>query len=123
MKSTNDWAAFIDQHLLSQPGAVIDYPFGPEPTVYKVAGKMFAWVAVRENIPVLTVKATPADVEFLVGEFPSITPGYHMNKRHWITVRMDGQIQSGMLEQLASASYQLVVSGLSKAQQNTLKLK
>ncbi|KDM91464.1 MmcQ/YjbR family DNA-binding protein [Photobacterium galatheae] len=121
MKSTSDLVALIDQHLLSQSGAVIDYPFGPEPTVYKVAGKMFAWIAVREDTPVLTVKAAPADVEFLVGEFPSITPGYHMNKRHWITIRMDGQLQRGMLEQLASASYHLVVSGLSKAQQSALK--
>jgi predicted DNA-binding protein (MmcQ/YjbR family) len=93
------------------PGAVLTFPFGEETAVYKVGGKVFA-VTAAEGPTHVTLKAEPADVTGLVETYDSITRGYHMNKRHWITVQLDRSLPVGLIEELVEDSYDLVVDGL-----------
>jgi len=95
--------------------AEADYPFGPEALVYKIKGKMFAILAKREGREYVTVKVIPEDGEVLTSQFVDITPGYHTNKRHWVTVYYPGDVEDGLVEDLCERSYNLVVSKLPKA--------
>lgn len=106
--------AELEGVLSSFRGAEASYPFGPGALVYKVRGKMFALVA-QDDKPSVTLKCTPEDGELLVGQFTAVKPGYHMNKRHWLTVSLKGDLPGAALKGLAEDSYALVVRGLSKA--------
>ncbi|WP_172562632.1 MmcQ/YjbR family DNA-binding protein [Vibrio furnissii] len=97
------------------------YPFGPEFLVYKIRGKMFAYIAQDRAPMFVTLKCTPQDGEVLTSQFSSIRPGYHMNKRHWISVDLDGDVEAGMIEDLCQRSYQLVVSQLKKSDREALQ--
>lgn len=95
------------------PVAVLDHPFGPDSDVYKVAGKVFALVAFDDDRGwFVNLKVHPDDNPLLCAQQPAITPGWHMNKRHWITVVLDGSVPDGLLCQLVEDSYELVVAGL-----------
>ncbi len=76
---------------------------------------MFALVSQTDEIPRVTLKCDPVDAEILTSEFESIVPGYHMNKKHWVTITLDNKLPKGMLTDLATQSYKLVVSKLPKA--------
>ena len=114
----------IEQHLESLKGAQRTYPFGPDPLVFKVMGKMFAYTSEKEGVPIVTLKCIPLDGEILVEEFEAIALGYHMNKKHWITIALSGPaadaISDDMLKDLATKSYELVVSKLTKAKKALL---
>ncbi|MEM6451516.1 MAG: MmcQ/YjbR family DNA-binding protein [Cyanobacteria bacterium P01_D01_bin.105] len=111
----------LEQHLDTLKGATRTYPFGPEPLVFKVMNKMFAYVSADDGVPLVTVKCVPFDGEILVEQFKSITPGYHMNKRHWITISLTDEIPDDMLIDLVSKSYELVVKKLTKKDRATLE--
>jgi len=106
---------------LAQPGAALTHPFGDDVDVCKVGvaasegrhlgGKMFALVGVDEPAR-LTLKVVPDRGEALVREHPAITPGYHTDKRHWITIALDGSVDDGLVRELVEDSYDLVVSTL-----------
>lgn len=100
----------LEAHLSKFKGAEGCYPFGPEVLVFKVKGKMFALVAEHQGELKVTYKCAPADGEMLVGLFAGIIPGYHMNKRHWITVSLNSDVNDAMLCDLADKSYQLVLT-------------
>lgn len=104
----------LEAHLAGFPGAAASYPFGPDALVYKVRGKMFALVEQGEPSSV-TLKCVPEDGELLVSQFAAVKPGYHMNKRHWLTIALDGDVSEAMLVGLMGDSYRLVVRGLPKA--------
>jgi len=89
--------------------------------VFKVMGKMFALVSQKEEIPRVTLKCAPADGEVLVSQYESVVPGYYMNKKHWITISLTGELSGEMLTDLANGSYALVVSKLTKADKNILE--
>lgn len=103
-------------YLLAKPCSEDSYPFGPEAQVFKVFGKMFALIGFRNEKLTITLKASPENVTFLSEEFSCIERGYHMNKKHWITVILSEEISVGMLEDWIDCSYDLVVSKLTKAQ-------
>ena len=111
----------LEKYLSNIKGAEGSYPFGPEALVFKVMGKMFALVSQQEEVPRLTLKCDPVDAEILTGQFKSIVPGYHMNKKHWITISLNGETNEAMLIDLIDDSYELVVSKLSRAVQNRIK--
>lgn len=113
----------LEQHLLSLNGAEKDYPFGPDPSVFKVMGKMFAYTSINEGVPIVTIKCVPLDGEILAEQFESISPGYHMNKKHWITISLTEEIPDDMLVDLVNKSYELVVSKLTKANKEKLAKK
>jgi predicted DNA-binding protein (MmcQ/YjbR family) len=96
-------------------GAVEERPFGPETSVFKVCGKMFALSRLDGEPLRLSLKCEPPLAEQLRQEYAAIAPGYHLNKRHWNTVTLDGSIADRMLRDLIEDSYDLVVSALPRA--------
>ena len=102
-----------DVHALcaGMPGAVLTFPFGEETAVYKVGGRIFALTGV-DRATSINLKAEPADVTGLVETYDGIERGYHMNKKHWITVQLDASLPDGLLEELVEDSYDLVVDKL-----------
>ncbi|MCU7905260.1 MAG: MmcQ/YjbR family DNA-binding protein [Candidatus Thiodiazotropha sp. (ex Epidulcina cf. delphinae)] len=111
----------LQQHLSTLKGSEGSYPFGPEALVFKVIHKMFALVSQKEAPPRVTLKCPPADAEVLVGQYESVIPGYYMNKRHWITIALTGELPDEVLIDLANGSYELVVGKLSKADKERLQ--
>jgi predicted DNA-binding protein (MmcQ/YjbR family) len=91
-----------------QDGAELEHPFGPQAAVYKVAGKVFAVVGGDGSPSQLTLKCDPEHGEVLRGEHAAITPGYHMNKRHWITIALDGSVPQTLVRELIEDSFDLV---------------
>jgi predicted DNA-binding protein (MmcQ/YjbR family) len=96
-------------------GATVDNVFGDDIDVFRVASKMFALVGERW----VTLKSTPEESEALRATYEWIQPGYHMNKRHWITVELDQRADPTEVEELIEESYRLVVNGLPKHQRPT----
>ena len=100
--------------FLSKPGAEEATPFGPDVIVYKVGGKMFA-LTVPEDFPArINLKCDPERAVILRDEYESILPGYHMNKRHWNTLVLDGSLPSRLVGELIDHSYDLVAASLPK---------
>ena len=81
----------------------------------KVLGKMFALLTEIDRGPIVVLKADPQDSEALRQSHPDITPGYHMNKRHWITLEPGGELDAEFVRELVTDSYLLVVEGLPRA--------
>ncbi len=110
------------EYCLSRPGAEETTPFGPDALVYKVGGKMFA-LTMPDDFPArINLKCDPERAVLLREEYESITPGYHMNKRHWNTVTLDGSVPSSLLRELIDLSHELVVASLPKAVRAKLRL-
>ncbi len=91
-----------------QQGAELSHPFGPQAGVFKVGGKIFAVVGLESEPAQLTLKCDPEHSEVLRAEHDAIKPGYHMNKRHWITVTLDGSLPRTLVEELIEDSFDLV---------------
>lgn len=104
----------------SLPSAVEEFPFGPQAAVFKVGGKMFALVPTRQES--LTVKVDPDDGVALRSQFAAVKPGYHMNKRHWITIYLESDDQEVPVRDLIEDSYLLVVATLTKKLRTELGL-
>ena len=115
--------AKLEKYLSKLKGSECSYPFGTEALVFKVMGKMFALVSQQEETPRVTLKCAPPDGEVLVTQFESVVPGYYMNKKHWITISLTGEIPEEMLIDLVNGSYKLVVSKLTKANKSKLEQK
>ena len=112
------------QYLLSKPEAEEDYPFGPDVMVPKVAGKMFATYSLHESGAYhMNLKCDPVEALALRDVFEAVHAGYHMNKKHWNTVVLDGSIPDGEVERMIDRSYGLVVKGLVKAKRRALEIK
>ena len=105
---------------LAQPGTVEDFPFGPEHSVFKVAGKMFALSALDRTPLEVSVKCEPEIAVDLRESYPAIRPGYHLNKRHWNTITLDGSLADTLVRDLIEDSYDLVVSALPKRARTAL---
>jgi predicted DNA-binding protein (MmcQ/YjbR family) len=110
----------LEKYLSTFKGSESSYPFGPEALVYKVMGKMFALISQGEDVPRVTLKCVPEDAAMLAGQYESIVPGYYMNKKHWVTISLTGDLSKDMLSELANESYNLVVSKLTKKDKVTL---
>ncbi|MBW5484704.1 MmcQ/YjbR family DNA-binding protein [Streptomyces bambusae] len=95
--------------------AVEEFPFNPETSVFKVLGKMFALSALDATPLTVNLKCDPELAVRLRAEHPAIAPGWHMNKRHWNTVTVDG-LPDRMVRELVEDSYDLVVAGLPRAE-------
>lgn len=102
------------QYCLSLPAVTEELPFGPDTLVYKVAGKMFALTDIN-TFESINLKCDP-DLAVEVRErYPAVLPGYHMNKKHWNTVLMDGSISNQLIRDWIRQSYDLVAASLPKA--------
>jgi predicted DNA-binding protein (MmcQ/YjbR family) len=99
---------------LAQVGALEDFPFGPEHSVFKVAGKMFALSALDRTPLEVSVKCEPEVAVQLRASYAAIRPGYHLNKRHWNTITLDGSLTDRVVRDLIEDSFDLVVGALPK---------
>ncbi|MQY02255.1 MmcQ/YjbR family DNA-binding protein [Actinomadura macrotermitis] len=102
-------------HCLSLPGATEDFPFGPQPAVYRIAGKIFALLAEDADPPRVSLKLPPDEVTALKAEYAgTVLPGYHLNKRHWVTVLFGAALDEAEVLALIEQSYDTVAATLPK---------
>ena len=102
------------QYLLGKPEAMEDYPFGPDVAVMKVRDKMFATLGQEGGEGRMNLKCDPDQAVALRDIFTAVLPGYHMNKKHWNTIKLDGSIPEGEIQRMIDHSFALVVGGLPK---------
>ena len=93
---------------LTMPGAVEEYPFGPTASVFKVGGKIFAIASLAAAPLTVSLKCEPEIGELLRAGHDAIAPGYHLNKRHWITVTLGEDAPDALVRDLIEDSYDLV---------------
>ena len=105
-------AAELRAWCLEQEGALEDFPFTLEHSVFKVHGKMFALSALDREPLEVSVKCEPELATQLRNTYAAIRPGYHLNKRHWNTITLDGSLPDRMVRDLVEDSYALVVTAL-----------
>jgi predicted DNA-binding protein (MmcQ/YjbR family) len=110
-------------YCASKQGAVEDTPFGEDTLVFKVVGKIFALIPLdnpRDHPPMINLKCDPTLAEILRNIYDAVQPGYHMNKKHWNTVTVDGSIPDDEIYDMIDQSYQLVVKSLKKDERDQL---
>jgi predicted DNA-binding protein (MmcQ/YjbR family) len=112
-----DW---VIAECAAKPGAAEDYPFGDDAAVFKIAGKMFALISLGQPPGDVSLKCEPDAAVELRCQYPAITAGYHLNKRHWNTVALDGSVPDDELLEQIGHSYDLVVARLTKAERQKL---
>ena len=112
--------AELRDHCLSFTGAEETFPFGPETSVFKVAGKMFALSQLAADSLRVSLKCEPQLAEVLREAHGAVLPGYHLNKRHWNTVIIDGSVPDEAIRNMIEDSYDLVVSKLPRARRHAL---
>src|SRR6202012_5692442 len=110
----------LHAHSLSFMGSEETFPLSAGTSVFKVAGKMFALTALAADPLSVNLKCEPGLAEQLREAHACITPGYHMNKRHWNTVLLDGSLSDATLRDMVEDSYDLVVSALPKKRRAAL---
>lgn len=98
----------LEKFLLGLPGSGLSYPFGEEAAVYKTDGKMFAIIAEKSDPVRISLKCDPLLAETLRQKYESVMPGYHLNKKHWNTIVLTGQLPWDEIEALIHHSHNLV---------------
>jgi predicted DNA-binding protein (MmcQ/YjbR family) len=112
--------AKLRRHCLALPGAREEFPFSPGLSVFKVSGKVFALSRLDGRPLSVSLKCEPALAEQLRDTYAAIRPGYHLNKRHWNTVEIDGSVPERLVLDMVEDSYDLVLAGLPKRVQTEL---
>jgi predicted DNA-binding protein (MmcQ/YjbR family) len=112
----------IDTYLLSKQGATFDYPFDHEVRVYRVVEKIFALMVDTQPLSI-NLKCNPMYALELRSIYSSVIPGYHMNKKHWNTLMVEGDVDEKLLCELIDHSYTRIVESLTKKQRENLDLK
>jgi predicted DNA-binding protein (MmcQ/YjbR family) len=98
----------VEAYILSMPNTRLEYPFGEDVAVYKVGDKMFALITEGKDPVNLSLKADPQLSEVLRSTYETVLPGYHLNKKHWNTLILSGQLPWDEVQALIRHSYQLV---------------
>jgi predicted DNA-binding protein (MmcQ/YjbR family) len=106
---TQELQKLADDVAMHLPGADLEHRLDPNWDLYKVRGKVFLLMTDLPGRPVVILKADPDNAVALREQYADITPGYHMNKKHWITVEGGGTVDEKLVKQLVTDSYQLVV--------------
>jgi Uncharacterized protein conserved in bacteria len=101
----------VEEYLLGMPNAWLDYPFGEGVAVYKVGDKMFALVTEKSDPVRISLKCDPELSKVLREKYESVMPGYHLNKKHWNTILLTGQLSWEEIKDLIRHSYDLVSRG------------
>ncbi|WP_440877213.1 MmcQ/YjbR family DNA-binding protein [Thalassotalea sp. PLHSN55] len=119
------------RYLLAKPQSSETFPFGEDVSVFKVNNKMFATLSLgkmgkggdsNEQYWWMNLKCDPQEAMMLRDIFASVIPGYHMNKAQWNTIILDGSIPQGEVERMIDNSFQLVVSKMTKKDQQSIML-
>ncbi len=108
------------EYCLMKNGSTESFPFGENTLVFKVMDKMYALTDI-DLFESVNLKCDPDKAGQLREEYPAVTPGYHMNKKHWNTVLMDGSVGDDLIKSWVDHSYDLVVAGLTKSKKEALK--
>lgn len=105
----------VEEFVLSMPNSFLDYPFGKEVAVYKFGsseepskGKMFALIQEKSDPVRISLKCDPLLAETLREKYETVMPGYHLNKKHWNTIVLTGQLSWDEIKDLVLLSYRLV---------------
>jgi predicted DNA-binding protein (MmcQ/YjbR family) len=109
-------------YCISKKGVTESFPFDETTLVFKVMGKMFALTDTLDKFSI-NIKCDPEKAVELRERYPAVTPGYHMNKKHWNTVNIDGSVSDELLFRWIDESYDLIVSKLPKASRDQIKMK
>ena len=109
----------LREYCLQKPGTDESFPFDNSTLVFKVMGKMFALTGLDRDLSV-NLKCDPEKALELRAEYPSVQPGYHMSKKHWNTVQIDGSVSDELIYEWIDDSYNLVVKSLPKKQREQL---
>ena len=104
----------VEEFVLSMPNARLDYPFGEGVAVYKTGDKMFALIEEKSDPVRISLKCDPKLSEVLRERYESVMPGYHLNKKHWNTIVLSGQLSWDEVQDLVKHSYDLVIGGREK---------
>jgi predicted DNA-binding protein (MmcQ/YjbR family) len=113
-------AGALREHCLSLAGAEETFPFSPETSVFKVSGKIFA-IARLDQVPLrVSLKCEPELAEQLRESYAAVLAGYHLNKRHWNTVLVDGSLTDQMIRDMIEDSYDLVLGCLPQVRRQAL---
>jgi predicted DNA-binding protein (MmcQ/YjbR family) len=110
----------LKEYLLSKPETALDFPFGEDTSVFKVKKKMFALIGVRGGKLMMNLKCDPEEGAALRDVFSEITEGYHMDKKHWISIYFDNPIPENEIKRLIDNSYLLVVNKMTKKDQKSI---
>ncbi len=114
----------LENYILSKPGSWLDFPFGEEVAVYKVGskenGKMFALIPEGKDPATISLKCDPILALQLRKKYATVMPGYHLHKKHWNTIVTSGELGDQEVTDLINHSYQLVLDGLPKGEQEKL---
>jgi predicted DNA-binding protein (MmcQ/YjbR family) len=113
----------IRTHCLKKPGVGENFPFGEETLVFKVMGKIFLLASLGNKPLTINLKCDPSLAIELRERYESVQPGYHMNKKHWNTVTLDGSIRPAEIFSWIDHSYNRVVAGLGKSAKEKLLVK
>jgi len=104
----------LREYCLGKPSVEEGFPFGPETLVFKVNGKVFLLASLDAPQLQFNVKCDPSLAEELREQFTCVLPGYHMNKKHWNTIIVDGSTSNNQLREWIDHSYDLVAKGKKK---------
>jgi predicted DNA-binding protein (MmcQ/YjbR family) len=104
----------LRDYCLQKEGAEETLPFGPDTLVFKVGGKIFLLVGLDEEELRFNVKCDPEKIEELRENYHCVLPGYHMNKKHWNTIVVDGSVPDKLLKEWIDHSYELVLKPAKK---------
>jgi predicted DNA-binding protein (MmcQ/YjbR family) len=105
---------YLQEYCLSKPGVEETLPFGPDTLVYKVSGKIFLLTGLNAEQLSFNVKCDPELALELREQFQCVLPGYHMNKKHWNTILVDGSVSTKQLKEWIDHSYDLILQSLPK---------
>lgn len=115
LATDSDRVEWVRRTCLAMPSATTDTPFGPGAEVFRIHRKIFALLSEAPRLtphPVVNVKADPQEVPLLVSTHAWILPGYHQNKRHWVSLVLGPDLGIDLASELVEDSYDLVVLGL-----------
>jgi predicted DNA-binding protein (MmcQ/YjbR family) len=104
----------------SMRGTTYDFPFDDVTLVYRVGNKMFALVRIDEDPVHINLKCDPLMSQDLRIDYPAIIPGYHMNKKYWNTLILDGSLENGFVKNLIRISYDIVFNGLTRKEREAI---
>lgn len=111
----------IRQHCLLKPGVTEDFPFDESVLAFRVMGKIFLLTNIDAFPQSFNVKCEPELAVDLRDQYDAVQPGYHMNKKHWNTIMLDGTVEDALLIEWIDHSYARVAAGLTRAQRDQLK--
>lgn len=111
---------YLREYCLAKAGVTESFPFDESTLVFKVLGKMFALIGLEREPLAVNLKCDPDYALELRDEYSEIIAGYHMNKKHWNTVNVEGELEEKLILSLVDHSYDLVFKSLPKSKRATL---